>query len=211
MRVWVDGQPIAPEQASVSVFDRGFLYGDSVFETIRKGIEDRPPVAPLTDVSDPTDLERVTNPDNAERTAIEAEYLAGTKESKRKLLRASLQAGSEAPTDLLRLAVFDLDEDLNRMARLALAQANEKTSIGLINESLRAPMSTEERAALIAALERLGERFPRAKTLAAVHKGLSADSDSVDLSSWSTALSANGAGSAPKTNCAKPSNASARI
>lgn len=33
--VLVNGEPKAPEDASVSVYDRGFLYGDSVFETIR--------------------------------------------------------------------------------------------------------------------------------------------------------------------------------
>lgn len=33
--VMMDGQLVAPEQARVSVFDRGFLFGDSVFETIR--------------------------------------------------------------------------------------------------------------------------------------------------------------------------------
>lgn len=33
--VWIDGVPVAAESASVSVFDRGFLYGDSVFETLR--------------------------------------------------------------------------------------------------------------------------------------------------------------------------------
>lgn len=33
--VLIDGRPVAPEAAKVSVFDRGFLYGDSVFETLR--------------------------------------------------------------------------------------------------------------------------------------------------------------------------------
>ncbi len=33
--VMIDGQLVAPEHAHVSVFDRGFLFGDSVFETIR--------------------------------------------------------------------------------------------------------------------------------------------------------------------------------
>jgi branched-chain amino acid aminotransferase len=33
--VMIDGQPFAPAQAQVSVFDRGFLYGDSVFEALR--------------------------------------------------------------------------------------------------------------------------------------------------------------------------------
>jgi len=35
MTVMIDGRIVPPEQASVSVFDRGFLYGDSVFESLR--------------------------------------------------------------------------------------------------------------------------------------------------------------------------------
>jgi branched-chain amino acid aminotransferase len=34
LRVHIDGRVCAPEEARVSVFDRGFLYGDSVFETV---------------------------------------------------------------------------------------------------------------------------------------------------------------------------------
>jgi len=33
--VMIDGELVSPELARVSVFDRGFLYGDSVFETLR--------------------------------------------------------------------------------------------------------------------------------------------------------------------------------
>jgi branched-chain amino acid aminotransferase len=33
--VLIDGRPMAPENAKISVFDRGFLYGDSVFEALR--------------------------------------------------------------------------------------------------------------------------------------------------------------------------------
>lgn len=33
--VMINGQLVPPKEASVSVFDRGFLYGDSVFETLR--------------------------------------------------------------------------------------------------------------------------------------------------------------------------------
>jgi branched-chain amino acid aminotransferase len=33
--VLIDGRPLSPEAAKVSVFDRGFLYGDSVFEALR--------------------------------------------------------------------------------------------------------------------------------------------------------------------------------
>ncbi len=34
IRVYIDGAVRLPEEAKVSVFDRGFLYGDSVYETI---------------------------------------------------------------------------------------------------------------------------------------------------------------------------------
>jgi branched-chain amino acid aminotransferase len=34
VRVYIDGAVRLPEEAKVSVFDRGFLYGDSVYETI---------------------------------------------------------------------------------------------------------------------------------------------------------------------------------
>ena len=34
IRVFIDGSVCIPEEAKVSVFDRGFLYGDSVYETI---------------------------------------------------------------------------------------------------------------------------------------------------------------------------------
>jgi len=33
--VMIDGQLVSPERAQVSVFDRGFLYGDAVFESLR--------------------------------------------------------------------------------------------------------------------------------------------------------------------------------
>ena len=33
-RVYVGGQVCLPEEAKISVFDRGFLYGDSVYETV---------------------------------------------------------------------------------------------------------------------------------------------------------------------------------
>lgn len=35
MKVWMNGEILAPEDATVSVFDHGLLYGDGVFEGIR--------------------------------------------------------------------------------------------------------------------------------------------------------------------------------
>jgi branched-chain amino acid aminotransferase len=34
-KVWIDGKPVEPDQARVPVLDRGFLYGDSVYEVLR--------------------------------------------------------------------------------------------------------------------------------------------------------------------------------
>lgn len=34
-KVFIDGRIVDPESAQISVFDRGFLYGDSVYETMR--------------------------------------------------------------------------------------------------------------------------------------------------------------------------------
>lgn len=33
--VWIDGRLVPSARASISVFDRGFLYGDAIFETVR--------------------------------------------------------------------------------------------------------------------------------------------------------------------------------
>ena len=35
MKVFLNGNFIEEEEANISVFDRGFLYGDGVFETLR--------------------------------------------------------------------------------------------------------------------------------------------------------------------------------
>ena len=34
-KVWIDGEYVPTEEAKVSVFDHGYLYGDGVFEGIR--------------------------------------------------------------------------------------------------------------------------------------------------------------------------------
>jgi branched-subunit amino acid aminotransferase/4-amino-4-deoxychorismate lyase len=34
-RVWLNGKIVRARDARLSIFDRGFLYGDAVFETVR--------------------------------------------------------------------------------------------------------------------------------------------------------------------------------
>ena len=35
MKIWINGRLVAPAEAKISVFDRGFMYGDGAFETMR--------------------------------------------------------------------------------------------------------------------------------------------------------------------------------
>ena len=35
MHVWLDGSLVSKDEAKISVFDHGFLYGDGIFEGIR--------------------------------------------------------------------------------------------------------------------------------------------------------------------------------
>ena len=189
---FMDGRRIAPRHIGVELdgaetYDVYYAFDtDSVFQTIREGASGRAPV--LADQGERSLEERIASPDVADRVAVEAEYVAADQENRRKLLRAAIQAGDQAPVDMLRLAVFGLDAELNKLALLALAKAESESAVGLIAEALRVPMAEDDREALIAALERLGGKFPEAATLAAVHRGLASRSDSVDLDGWSSKL-----------------------
>ena len=35
VKVWLDGNVVDGNQAKISIFDRGFLYGDSIYEVLR--------------------------------------------------------------------------------------------------------------------------------------------------------------------------------
>ncbi len=34
-KIWINGKLVSPDKAKISVFDRGFMYGDGLFETMR--------------------------------------------------------------------------------------------------------------------------------------------------------------------------------
>ena len=194
---FMDGRRIAPRHIGVELdgqksqaetYDVYYAFDtDSVFTTIRDGVNDAPR-RPWVDGEERPLEELVASPDVSDREAIERQYERGTQDDRRALLRAAAEAGGRAPVDMLRLAVFGLDAELNKLALLALAKSEDESAIGLIAEALRVPMASADREALIAALERLGATYPRAATLAAVHRGLASRSDAVDLDRWSSAL-----------------------
>jgi len=189
---FMDGQRVAPRHIGVELdgsetYDKYYAFDtDSVFKQIEDGIADRPHTPPPTDRPDLTLEEQVTSPDVEDRQAVEEAYTAGDTGVRRRIMRAAIAGADGAAPDLLRLAVYDLDVEMNRLARRALAQATSEAAIGLINDALRAPMAPEEREMLVAALERLGETYPRARTLAIVHRGLDARSDTVEVQAWAS-------------------------
>lgn len=197
-----EGERVAPRHIGVEL-DKQEMYDvyyafdtDSVFAAIRKGVEGRPPVQPV-DRGDRDIVARVQSRDISDREATEQAYAKGNQTVRRKLLQAALANPESAPVGLLRLAVYGLDLELARLARLALADATSERAIELINEALRVPMERSEREALIAALTRLGQTSERARTLAVVHRGLGTRSDQVDVEGWSRAMQGGGSYAAP--------------
>ena len=187
---YFEGQRVAPrhigvELDSMEMYDVYYAFDtDTIFNSLREGIENRE-IQPKPIVrGDRTITERVDSPDIADRIAVESAYIEGDPAARRELLQAIMASRRVVHIDVLRLAIFGFDVEMGRLARQILAQANTPQAIDLINEALRVPMEGAERDALIAALERIGKTTPRARTLAAVHRGLASSSQSVDVDAW---------------------------
>ncbi len=197
-----DGKRIAPRHIMVELdgketYDIFYaLDTDSVFEAVRTGISERKRSTRPMVKGDRSLEERIASPDNSDRTSVEKAFIEGDHEKRRSILQAAVALGDQAPREILRLALFGLDEDLARMAREALAKTNSPANVELIAEALQAPLGDDERTPLIRALERLGKASARARTLATVNKGLGDVNTTVDAKGWTQALE-GGASYAP--------------
>ncbi len=189
---------IAPRHIMVEldqqeVYDVYYAWDtQTIFTALKHGIENRPPPPDVTRLDRPLE-QRVLSRESGDRAAIEEAYLAGTPEQRRQLLAIVVAHPESSSTDLLRLSIHGLDLELARLARRSLAQSNDPAAIDLILEALRVPLDTAEREELVAALVRLGEKSPRAKTLAAVFQALGQRSGTLDSEGWSKALASAGA------------------
>jgi tetratricopeptide (TPR) repeat protein len=189
-----DGKRVAPRHIMVEldgaeVYDIMYAWDtDSVFQAIEDGIAQRERQPKPETRGDRTVLERIASHDSHDREIVESTYLKGDATVRKNMLRAAIKDGQAEQIGLLRLAVFDLDLELNQMARQALAQSPSTKSVDLIVEALRVPLATKERDDLISALARLGKDSPRARALAVVHTGLSNQSEILDTSAWNNAL-----------------------
>ncbi len=193
-RKFFDGKRIAPRHIMVELdgkeqYDVYYaLDTDSVFQAIQDGIAKRALKPKPVVRGDRPILERVASRDSQDRAAVEKAYLRGNGRLRRQLLEAAKAHKEAAPIDLLRLAIFGFDEQMSRLARAALAQADSPEAVDVINEALRVPMASGEREALVRALARLGSSSAKARRLATVHRGLGRGKSTLDVEEWATPL-----------------------
>lgn len=212
-----EGRRVAPRHIMLELdgtesFDVYYAWDTQTISTaLVEGVRDREPGTPLA-LGDRTPVERVGSAGVLDRLAVERAYAEGSREQRRQLIEATLSLRKVSDldqVDLLRLAIFGFDVELARLARQALTQCNSEAAIDLIAEVLKLPMEPEEQAALLAAVERLGETYPRARTLSAVYRGLAVRSEHVDLAGWAE-QSADGGASARSAYAATANQLEAR-
>ncbi len=150
---------------------------DTVFSTFRKGLEGRP--APLPR-AEPT-LQNLARSANVEdREALEREYAQGDRETKARILRTLVEEHTVDQVEVIRSAIFGFDLELAHIAERALAKCETEGALDVMAEALNGPIQKEGRTLLLDAVDRIAETSPRARTLAALHSGLSRRSPHID-------------------------------
>ncbi|MEZ6194635.1 MAG: hypothetical protein R3F20_02740 [Planctomycetota bacterium] len=191
---YFEGQRVAPRHIMVELdgqetYDVFYAFDtDSVFKAIEDGIVNRKLKPNPVVKGDRSIVEKVKSADNKDRREVEKAFADGDAELRAAIMAAAKEMGDRAPTELLRLAVMGFDETMNKAARDVLAKATDEKSIELIGEALRAPLEDQERQTLISALDRIGEKSERARTMSVVHKGLGQGKSAVDVAGWKSAL-----------------------
>ena len=192
---FMDGQRIAPRHIGVDenggekeMYDVFYAWStEAVFDPIRKGVENWPQTRPNTH-AERSPIELLASRDNLDRIEVETAYGDGNRDQRRALLEVVVTRTDEPPLDLLRLALRDPDPDLARLARQALVRSTYPGAIDLLTEALAQPLEPAEREDLLAALQRLGKEFPRAKTLSVAYRGLADAASVIDEEAWTRAL-----------------------
>jgi tetratricopeptide (TPR) repeat protein len=186
-----DGVRVAPRHIAVDLDGKEsydvYYRNDtaSVFADIRDKVPTKEGREPIVIRGDRPLLERVASRDVRDRSAIEDAYEKGDPELRKSLLDSALKNKNAEQLGLLRLAIFGLDVDLAKQGRTALAGVQTSDAADLIAEAMQIPMEDAEREALIAALQKMGDKSARARWLASIHNGLSKTSGTVVLKGWS--------------------------
>jgi hypothetical protein len=191
---FLDGKRISPRHIMVEldgseVYDVFYTWDtDSVFQTLRNGIQNRKIQAPPIVKGDRSLKERIASPDSEDRSEVEKQFLAADAEQKKKMLELALEQAAQAPVELLRLAANSLDPDLARRAREGMLQSEDPLAIELIAETLRQPLPAAERQSLVDALARFGADSTHARTLATAHRGMTGSKSAIDGARWREVL-----------------------
>lgn len=192
---FLDGVRVAPRHIMVEpdgteVYDVYYAFDtDSVFKQIADGIAERDAPPPKDIVrGDRSILERVASHHQEDRVAVEQAYAQGDAETKRKLIEKAAEHASVAQVGLLRLAVFDVDAELNQKALEALAKIRNQSAVPLMADALQTQVEGAQRDALVTALDELGEDSQKARMLASVHKGFAKGSSNVNATEWAAAM-----------------------
>lgn len=182
---YFDGRRISPRHIVLDLegketFDVYFSWDtQTVFTAFVAGVEGWPEPTPPQERS----LEELTKSANvADRERLEAAYVTGDVEVRRKILRALAADHVVDQTEVLRAAVFGLDLELSALARQALAQCETDGALDLMAEALKVPLPEAERELLLQAVARLAVTSKRARALLALHQGLPASSPLIDAS-----------------------------
>jgi len=180
---YFDGKRISPRHIMLDLdgkeqYDVYFSWDtQTVFTAYREGVKDWP----LPNLrTDRTLAELTQSADIENRERVERLYVEGTRDTKRKLLEAVLDAPKVDQLELLRMAVFGLDLELAKLGRRALAQCRTDGAVELMAEVLKGPLAAEEREMLVEAARRLSAGSHQARTLVTLHEGLSTGSALVD-------------------------------
>ena len=191
---FLDGKRISPRHIMVEldgseVYDVFYTWDtDSVFKTLKDGIANRKIQAPPIVKGDRSLQERIASPDSEDREAIEAEFAKADPALRQRMLDLGLDAGENVPLELLRQAAYGLDPDLAKKARSGMQQTKDPLAVELIADTLRGPLSQDERKGLVNALDGFSEVSTHARTLATAHRGLDGNNGAIDGKKWQSVL-----------------------
>ncbi|MFT4542403.1 MAG: tetratricopeptide (TPR) repeat protein [Planctomycetota bacterium] len=171
------------------VYDMYYAFDtDSVFETIKKGIDEREHEPKPSSRDTLTLFDKVASVDIADRQAVEKAFKTGDLMRRRSILQTVITQKDVTQVDLLRLALFADDNELSRIAYEALVLSESPDAVRLIADVLNTDVAPDQRDELIGALRRLSAVSDKAKMLAVVYQGLASRSETLDAEQWSNAI-----------------------
>lgn len=180
---YFDGRRLAPRHIGVSpdgktLFD--CFLNSSATPVLKALRENLPPVRPSDALSGAPVASRVRSRDSLHRNLVESTYVTGSLDVKNSLLAAAATAKGFAPFDLIRLGMREQDAKMQAKAVEALIATADANAVPLLADALRFSADPPTRKQLVDLLDTLGKADTRARTLAMVHRAITAKSKLLD-------------------------------